>query len=174
MEEWKGVLGYEGSYEVSNEGRVRSLERIVNPTRPYMRKGGLLKPNTDRDGYQRVTLFSNGARKKVGVHQLVARTFIPNLENFPIINHKDENPRNNRVENLEWCTHEYNSNYGNRNHKVSKEVSKAVTSYNPLSKEFKHYSSMELTREDGFTPSKVSRCCNGKQRTHRGLLWEFQ
>lgn len=174
MEKWKDVVGYEGYYMVSNEGRVRSLDRIVNPSRPYTRKGELLKPYTDRDGYHRVTLFRQGNRRKKGVHQIVATAFIPNPENLPIINHKDEDPSNNQMENLEWCTHQYNSNYGDRNNKVSKGVSKKVKSYNPVNGDVRNYKSMGEAKEEGFSPSKISMCCNGKQKTHHGLLWKFK
>ena len=106
IEIWKDVPGYEGLYQVSNYGRVLSLYR-------YRKKSqNILKTFTRKTGYIAVTLQKNGKRETKLVHQLVALCFIDNPNNYPIINHKDENPSNNRVDNLEWCTHKYNSNYG--------------------------------------------------------------
>mgnify|MGYP002679946246 CR=1 FL=1 len=112
-EVWKDIKGYEGLYQVSNLGRVRSLN--------YGRSGEtkLLKQGTT-NGYKRVFLYKNGKGKNYFVHRLVAMAFIPNPNNLPIINHKDEDSSNNNVNNLEWCTQEYNLNYGTRNERASK------------------------------------------------------
>ena len=110
MEEiWKDISNYEGKYEVSNLGRVRSLS--------YNGTGEIkfLKQSTNKRGYKRVGLCKNGKMKNCYVHRLVAITFIPNPNNHKEVNHKDENPANNNVNNLEWCTSEYNNNYGTRN-----------------------------------------------------------
>lgn len=112
-EKWLPVVGFEGSYEVSTEGRVRSITRMVkgkNGTQHY-REGQILKPQTGTT-YQQVYLPVDGKQKWFYVHRLVAEAFIPNPENLPQVNHKDENPQNNKVENLEWCTQQYNINYG--------------------------------------------------------------
>lgn len=110
---WKDIPGYEGLYQVSNTGRVRSLN--------YNRTGKskVRKQNTDKRGYKRVNLCKDGKNKIYSIHRLVALAFIPNPNNYPIINHKDENPSNNAVWNLEWCTQEYNINYGNCRKKMS-------------------------------------------------------
>ena len=109
MEEWKYIEGYEGLYQVSNYGRVRSLF--------YRKKNQvqLLKLRKVTKGYLQVALWKNRKRKDFMVHKLVAEAFIPNPNNYPQINHKDEDKTNNCVENLEWCTNEYNHNYGTRN-----------------------------------------------------------
>jgi len=106
---WKDISNYEGKYEVSNLGRVRSLS--------YNGTGEIkfLKQSTNKRGYKRVGLCKNGKMKNCYVHRLVAITFIPNPNNHKEVNHKDENPANNNVNNLEWCTSEYNNNYGTRN-----------------------------------------------------------
>lgn len=118
MEEiWKPVLGYEGLYEVSNLGRVRSVDRSVtyNNGQIHLHKGKLLSPGkTNKLGYLQVALCKNGSIKHKLVYRLVAEVFIPNPDNLPQVNHKDENPLNNCVDNLEWCTSEYNINYGTR------------------------------------------------------------
>ena len=104
---WKPVVGYEGLYEVSNFGRVRSL-----------RRNKILKLKNEVDGYIRVTLCNGGTEKLYQVHRLVAQAFIPNPDNLPQINHKDEVKSNNIVTNLEWCTVHYNNTYGTRLQRV--------------------------------------------------------
>lgn len=120
---WKDIPGYEGKYQVSNTGEVRSLN--YNGTR----KSKVLKQGTDKDGYKRVHLYKNGKNKNYLVHRLVAQAFLPNPNNYPIINHKDENPSNNYYKNLEWCTYEYNNNYGNCRKKRS-EANKGRPAWN--------------------------------------------
>lgn len=111
---WKDIPDYEGKYQVSNTGKVRSLNYRCTG------KVKILKQNTDKLGYKRVFLYKNGKFKIYFVHRLVALVFIPNPNNYPIVNHKDENPSNNTVWNLEWCTQEYNCNYGTRLERCSK------------------------------------------------------
>lgn len=111
LESWLDVLGYEGLYQVSNLGRVRSLDRgmyvrqdrYAQP-RWVNRKGRILKPNLDGKGYPFVRLCSFGIPKQIMVHRLVALHFIPNPESKPVVNHIDFNPLNSRADNLEWCS----------------------------------------------------------------------
>lgn len=120
MEEWRDIKGYEGKYQVSNEGRVKSLN--------YHRQQGVeqvLKLNTSDRGYKRACLLDNGKESFKLVHRLVAEAFIENPNNYPIINHKDENPSNNFVENLEWCTSHYNNTYNDRHLKAAPKISKS-------------------------------------------------
>ena len=116
IEIWKDIEGYEGLYQVSNLGRVRSLN--------YRRSGisKLLKQSTDEKGYKQVGLCKNGKQKNYHVHRLVAIAFISNPNNLPIINHKDENPSDNNANNLEWCTYEYNLNYGTVKERISESL----------------------------------------------------
>lgn len=107
MEIWKDVVGWEGLYQVSNEGRVKRLSGTNQCSAER-----LLKPEIMKHGYQRYKLYDSGRNQKILAHRLVAEAFIPNTNNYPEVNHKDENPSNNRVENLEWCDHTYNMNYG--------------------------------------------------------------
>lgn len=107
---WKDVVGYEGLYQVSNLGRVKSLFRYKK----------ILKQFEDNKGYLRVTLYKNNKSKSIKVHKLVAEAFIPNPNNYDCINHKDENKTNNRVENLEFCSFYYNLMYGTRVQRIAK------------------------------------------------------
>lgn len=103
MEEWKNVIGYEGLYEVSDKGNVRNIRRNT-----------LLRLSKNCYGYIQVNLYKNGIRTGLRVHRLVAQAFIENPDNLPEVNHRDEDKTNNRVDNLEWCTAKYNTNYGHR------------------------------------------------------------
>lgn len=116
IEEWRDVIGFEGAYQVSNLGRVKSLDRAIdyinNGTSTILHiKGRLLKLNPDRDGYPRVSLKFGKKIKLAGVHRLVAQAFLPNPDNLPCVNHKDYQRDNNCVDNLEWCTVDYNNHY---------------------------------------------------------------
>ena len=110
IEEWRPIEGYEGLYEVSNTGRVRSVDRFYY----RLHKGKVLSPTKDRYGYLTVTLNCNGKSKTIKIHRLVAQAFLPNPDNLPQVNHKDEDKTNNNVDNLEWCTAKYNVNFGTR------------------------------------------------------------
>ena len=102
IEEWKPIVGYEGLYEVSNAGQIRNS------------KGEIKKSQIKKDkhtNYREISLWKNGTHKRFLVHRLVAIAFIPNPQNLPIINHKDQDGTNNLVDNLEWCDHSYNNRY---------------------------------------------------------------
>ena len=165
MEEiWKPVVGYEGMYEVSNFGRVWSIRRKL-----------FLKEDIDKrknHHYHRVTLSKNGKTERITVHRLVTQAFIPNPDNLPEVNHKDENPANNNVENLEWCDRTYNINYGTRNKRVGESNGKTVyqlTLNGDLIKVWK--SSYEAAHQLGYGHSLISRCCRGKGKTAYGYKW---
>ena len=118
MEEiWKPVKGFEGYYEVSNLGRVRSIDRVVVDTVrncERLLKGNVLIQKDNGNGYKNVMFCKEHKLYNKYVHRLVAETFIPNKDNLPQVNHKDEDKSNNRVDNLEWCTSFYNNEYGTR------------------------------------------------------------
>lgn len=112
MEIWRDIEGYEGKYQISNYGRIKSKKRLDTKNRPI--KERILKTSQKYYGYQTVGLTINGKTKYYYVHRLVAEAFIPNPNNYNEINHKDENATNNFVGNLEWCNHHYNCLYGTR------------------------------------------------------------
>lgn len=111
QEIWKDIKNYEGLYKISNLGRVKSLPKYAG--RSY-RKEKILKTYLDKNGYVKVILCKNNRTRFLSIHRLLAEAFIPNPNNYPQINHKDENKQNNSLNNLEWCTCKYNINYGTR------------------------------------------------------------
>lgn len=125
QEIWNDIQGYEGLYQVSNFGRVKSLPKkhdISMGKGYYITKERILQPGEDKDGYLQVGLRKNKKTKMRKIHRLVAETFIPNLNNLPQVNHKDENKQNNDVINLEWCNNSYNQNYGTCGQKKSESM----------------------------------------------------
>lgn len=120
MEEWRPVVGYEGLYEVSNTGQVRSVGRYyVNSLgKRFFLKGKILSLSSNGRGYLRTVLTKDKKSSSKYIHRLVAEAFILNVDGLPAVNHKNEDKSDNRVENLEWCDNEYNDNYGTRNKRV--------------------------------------------------------
>lgn len=113
MEVYKDIEGYEGQYQVSNLGNVRSLDRECKGNKcVFIKKGKILSPKTHKNGYLIVGLCKDSKMKMYYIHRLVAEAFIPNPNNLPIINHKDEDKTNNNLINLEWCDKSYNALYG--------------------------------------------------------------
>lgn len=123
-EVWKDIKGYEGKYQVSNLGRVKSLPKFHRTNKfyssiGYMSKEKILKPLKQSCNYLQVDLCDvNGKRRKKYIHKLVAEAFIPNPNNYEYVNHKDEKKTNNKIDNLEWCSFDYNLNYGTRNARI--------------------------------------------------------
>ena len=108
---WRDVKGYEGIYQISNYGEVIRL--MSYDSRGHLRNSKILKQSKNKYGYLQLGLHKDGKEKKYLVHRLVAENFIDNPNNYPEINHKDENKQNNSASNLEWCDRIYNVNYGN-------------------------------------------------------------
>lgn len=124
----KPVIGYEGYYEVDNCGRVYALNRVIHVEdhgRSYDKPliGGIIKQHMHSKGYKIVPLTRDGKTKNVFVHRIVAMAFLANPNKLPCVNHKDEDKTNNFVENLEWCTYQYNNAYGSKPKKHSKRMS---------------------------------------------------
>lgn len=121
---WKAVKGYEGLYEVSNLGNVRSLDRpFKNKQGIAIRKGRILTPfYEEQKGYYQVRLSKDGKNKTHRIHRLVASAFLDNPHNYTDVNHKDEVKTNNNVDNLEWCTRKYNNNYGTKPERTRKSM----------------------------------------------------
>jgi len=122
VEKFKPVKGYTGIYEISNLGRVKSLSRVIerNDGNTRVTEDRIILPFLTKCGYHQIVLCKDGVRKKHLIHRLVANAFIENPDKLPIINHKDENKLNNRVDNLEWCSAYYNLRYGKMQAKLVK------------------------------------------------------
>lgn len=162
---YKDIKGYEGKYQVSNLGNVKSLH--YNNTN----KEKVLKTTLHKDGYLFVSL---GHDKTKSIHRLVAETFIPNPDNMPIVNHKDENKQNNSVDNLEWCSYKYNSNYGTNAERIAKSESKPINQYDLQGNFIKSWNSgTEIKITLGYSNGNICNCCRGKQKTAYGFIWRY-
>lgn len=177
---WKPIPNYEGFYEVSNIGNVRSVTRTVW----QLYKFNTLKGNTKRqavgkDGYMVVSLCKGGKPKVFQVHRLVAKAFIPNPKSLPCVNHINEIKTDNRMENLEWCTVIYNNNYGEGAKKrivsMRKTTGKAINQYSMEGVFIKRYECLGDVKKDGFSLSNISLCCRGLRKSGqaRGFKWSF-
>ena len=182
MEEWRDVVGYEGEYQVSNLGNVRSMTKKVRTKNDvYATKKGKILAQTKRaKGYLCVNLSSHGKSKCVEIQRLVANAFIPNPHGYPCVNHKDENKENNNVDNLEWCTYSYNNAYGECRKKaalsrLNGKLSKAVCQYDMEMNFICEFPSLaEVKRQLGYDAAKISLCACGKRKTAYGYLWKYK
>lgn len=165
---WKDIEGYEGLYQVSNLGRVKSLN--FNHTNEEK----ILKPKKERKGYLRIGIYKNNIQKYYSVHRLVAEAFLSNTNNFPEVNHRDENKENNCVSNLEWCDKKYNCNYGTRNKRRVEKQSKQVFQLDLQGNFIKEWESTMECGRNGFIQSQISLCCNGKRNKHKGYIWKYK
>lgn len=175
-EEWKSVVGFEEAYEVSNKGRVRSKTRLVggNCGSLWKRKGKIRNVYTNKRGYKNVVLYFDGKMQRCSVHRLVAMAFLENPYNLPFINHKDENPSNNNVENLEWCTAQYNSVYGHASEKRVKHCCIPVAMCDNSWKVLKTFpSSSAAGREMSCDNSAILKCCKGLKKQVAKHKWKF-
>lgn len=172
---WKNIKDYENLYQGSNLGRVRSFDRWVKSKNGSLRfcKGRILKPVINGRGYLQVDLCKNGKVKKFLVHRLVAEAFLPNPDNLPEVNHKDENKQNNNVENLEWCDRTYNANYGTAIERMIKTVSKPVLQYTLDGQFVREWKSTAECGRNGFNQGHITDCCRGVRKTHKGFIWRY-
>lgn len=188
-EQWKVIEGFD-LYEVSNTGKVRSKDRTThNRNGSFIKKGRILKPVDNGTGHLKVELKQDGRKKRAYVHRLVAIAFIPNPEEKLFVNHIDNNPSNNNVENLEWCTHKENMDWMNSQgrarrtkewlnhlHTSQEKTYMAVVGTNILTGEKIYFSKLNDVKEAGFQPSCVCCCCKGKRGTkqHKGYEWNYE
>lgn len=197
MEEiWRDIKGYEGLYQVSNLGRVKSLERFIktrknkNGMNGYIHKQESIRiPTKDYKGYLRLTLCKEGKQKPFRVHRLVAEAFIPNPNNLPQVNHKDENKENNCITNLEWCTNEYNHNYGTRNKRVAEKqkgrkipfeqiknkiaVLQINKDTNEVIRKYDSIKEAQICCGVKTHYSHIGACCKGERKTAYGFKWRY-
>lgn len=164
-EVWKDIEDYEGYYQVSDLGRVKSLDRVIeykNGTKRLL-KGKQLIGTERGGGYLAVALCKDGTQKTAHIHKLVAKAFIPNPENKPTVDHINRNRTDNRVENLRWATYPEQVDNTDRKKPVVGIKGKTVL----------YFESAKQTEEYGFTSSNICDCCRGKRKTHRGYVWKY-
>ena len=201
-EEWRPVKDYEGRYEISNLGRVRSLDHKVfcektQTWKSRIQRGRVLKPasNGSKQGYLIVNLRRFNRSKMRYVHRLVADAFLDNPNNYPVINHKDENPKNNRVDNLEWCTQKYNVNYGSRLDKFrffmlsdknpnrgkhrpesfKEKVRKSVLQFDREGHLVKEWDSARTVGDTlGIYPGGITSSCRRRIPSYKNFIWRYK
>lgn len=170
---WKDIKGFEGTYEISNFGNVRKINK-TNAYDKRTRKYFYLKGSTNKDGYRKIKLSKNKKYKVFSIHRLVAQAFIPNPNNYPVINHKDENKLNNCVNNLEWCSIYYNNNYGLHNQKVAKSNWKKIIQYDLEGNIIRKWNSIKEAGETlNIHRSNISLCLSNKYKTAGGYVWRY-
>ena len=183
VEEWKDIPNFEGYYQASTMGRIRSVERTLVYKNGAVRHwpSKVLVPYLRKDGYYSVSLSKNGVRKSYRVHRLVAETFIPNPDNLPEVNHKNEIKTDNRVENLEWCTSEYNLNWATHNIRMVQTAKKNNKHGKPIIQftldgkyvnEYKNTS--EASLKTGIVRSTIGKVANGQRKTAGGFIWKYK
>lgn len=164
-EEFRLIKDYENLYEVSNYGRIKSVKR-----------GIIIKQRKDKRGYCILDLHKNNKQKTQKVHRLVAQAFIPNYNNYPCINHKDENKENNCIDNLEWCTIKYNNNYGTSRKRAAKKMGKKINQYDLQDNLIKTWCSMiEASRKLNIDRRSIFHCCKGYKhcKSAGGYKWQY-
>ena len=179
---WKDIKGYEGIYQVSNLGRVRSLDRVTE--RGWKKKGILLKPRLKRDGYVDVHLSFKGKDQSLKIHRLVAEAFMPIPEElkkwygtqYLQINHKDENKQNNCVDNLEWCTAQYNSMWGTKRERQKEKIKKSVMQYDMDGTFIKKWDSIKDATYSivGHNSGRIIDCLKGRSTSAYGYKWKYE
>lgn len=178
---WKPIEGYEGLYEVSNLGRIKALDRthIQRGNRgciySHIYKGRIMKPICEKEsGYRSISLYKNGKMTKYNIHRIVAKAFIPNPNNLPQINHKDENKTNNRADNLEWCSTLYNLTFGSRLSRIAEKRAKKVAMLNEDGKPVMVFSNIsKIERDYGIHHSNIIAVCQGKRERAGGYKWAY-
>jgi hypothetical protein len=177
-EVWKDIEGYEGFYQVSDKGRIKSLDRIVisGYGKPHRLKGKILKAQTHHCGYLEITLHKDGKKNTHKVHRLVAEAFIQNIDNLKEVNHKNEDKTDNQVENLEWCNRTYNINYGTSLQRRAEKCSKKVYQYTLTGELVKVWNSTAECGRNGYAANNISNCCRRKYcyKTHKGFRWSYE
>jgi hypothetical protein len=179
QEIWKDVPEYEGIYQVSNLGNVRSLNYNNN------KKTKEICKKKHKTGYLNVVLCKNSEKKNKGVHRLVALAFIPNPNNYPCVNHIDTNKANNNVENLEWCTHSQNTQHaikhGRHNPRfmlgrtgAKNKLSKKIVQYDLQGNVVNRWDCIsDAARFYGLRSGNINNCLRGRNKTYKGYIWKY-
>lgn len=177
MEIWKDIKGYEGLYQISNTGKVKSLTRYINSKsgRKFLIKEKTRKTTTTTAGYEYVVLAKKGKNKTLLIHRLVAENFIPNPNNYSCVNHIDENKSNNNVLNLEWCNYEYNNTYKNIHlRRNNNNITRRVIQYDLDMNEIKRWNTItDASKEFNTNIANIIKCCKGERNHCCGFKWRY-
>ena len=167
LECWREIAGYP-KYFISNIGRVKSEKT---------KRGGshiIMKQQLDKDGYRKICLCKGNVKRDFFVHRLVAFAFVPNPLNYPVINHIDENKRNNNVYNLEWCTVQYNTLYNGINFKRAEFRKRPIKQISKCGAVIKIWDSrVEIEKTTGYSGGNITSVCQGNRKSANGYKWEY-
>lgn len=157
------IKGFNGKYLIDENGNIYSKHT-----------NKFISQRENQRGYKIVDLYINNKRKQLLVHRLVAETFIPNPYNYPCVNHKDEDVRNNNVDNLEWCTYKYNLEYSKIIEKANNSTKKKVAQIDKNSFKIINIfsSTMEAQKRTGIHNGNICECCEGRRKTAGGYIWK--
>ena len=176
-EEWRPVVGFENNYEVSNQGRIRSVSRKREVTQSCKAAcfyhGRIRKQFLNKAGYYTVGLCKNGKQHHRQVSRIVAEAFLPNPNGYPEVNHKNETPKDNRVENLEWCSRKYNCQYGTRTKRIADKLSKSCCAIYPNGEKQVFKSIHEAAKVTGVPFQNIQKVCVHERSTAGGIRWEY-
>lgn len=167
---WKTLECLNYNYEVSNFGRIRGIDRVTNTSdgKDCFRKGVIMKVHNRKNHYSSIAISINGKHKTFQLHRLVALAFLPNPNNYPCVNHKDENKHNNNVDNLEWCTYRYNSYYSSyKNWKSVRQIDKDGNVKN-------WDSAIHAAKELGFKKQSITCSAVGLNKLYKGFAWCYE
>lgn len=179
----KDIPEYEGLYEIDFKGNVFSKNHTITIQNPntkqpmtFLKKGKKLKPYLKNNGYLHVSLCKNGHCKLYSIHRLVATVFLNNPNNYTCVNHKDENKLNNSVENLEWCTNEYNYYYGiGCKKRKENQQTKKIKQFDLNNRFINSYNSInEAARILNIRSCNISAVCKGKRKTAGNYIWKYE
>ena len=168
QEIWKDIAGYEGYYQVSNLGNVRSVTRYVHHPKGGVRvsHARVMKQSLNGDGYYFVNLQKGHESKPYRINRLVADAFLPNPNGLPCVNHIDKNRQNNAVDNLERCTVRYNVRYSS---------CKAISQFDKNGRHIRDWDAItDITEQLGINTSNISQCCQGKRNSAGGYIWRYK
>lgn len=178
MEVWKDIAGYEGYYQISNFGNIRSVDRVIYSDKFHIGikrelKGRTLNPSVNNHGYLSLILSKNGEKKSCRIHRLVAEAFIKNPNNYDQVNHIDGDKTNNKVENLEWCNNQYNVIHAYKNG-LAKSHPKSIKQYDLKGNYIQTFESIvKASKEVNGNTSNINKCVKGHINSAYGYKWRY-